>query len=236
MDFTGKTVLVVGGSSGIGNGIAQAFRAQGATVYVWGTREASEYRVEDGSDLRGLNHFRLDVGDFNAITDFKPPFSRLDVLVTCQGAIAYKRREFEMPTFEHVVRINLSSVMACCMLSSSKSRLACFSFFSKLIDNRWLITRRIGGEPDLSGIRIEGIHRGAFDEVLVRHRGRIASLGISILPFAFWMRAPGPTRLKAASRSRFGASHRYPGRPHPPLPKLDEPVFDTSITRNSCET
>ena len=27
MDFTGKQVLVVGGSSGIGNGIAHAFRA-----------------------------------------------------------------------------------------------------------------------------------------------------------------------------------------------------------------
>ncbi len=28
LDFTGKSVLVVGGSSGIGNGIAQAFRAR----------------------------------------------------------------------------------------------------------------------------------------------------------------------------------------------------------------
>ena len=30
LDFSGKQVLVVGGSSGIGNGIAQAFRAKGA--------------------------------------------------------------------------------------------------------------------------------------------------------------------------------------------------------------
>ena len=37
-DFTGKRVLVVGGSSGIGNGIAHAFRARGAEVHVWGTR------------------------------------------------------------------------------------------------------------------------------------------------------------------------------------------------------
>ncbi len=32
LDFSGKQVLVVGGSSGIGNGIAQAFRAKGARV------------------------------------------------------------------------------------------------------------------------------------------------------------------------------------------------------------
>ena len=36
LDFSGKTVLVVGGSSGIGNGIAQSFRKRGATVHVWG--------------------------------------------------------------------------------------------------------------------------------------------------------------------------------------------------------
>ncbi|HEX4740453.1 MAG TPA: 3-oxoacyl-ACP reductase, partial [Caulobacteraceae bacterium] len=32
LDFTGRRVLVVGGSSGIGNGIAHAFREQGAKV------------------------------------------------------------------------------------------------------------------------------------------------------------------------------------------------------------
>ena len=41
LDCSGKTVLVVGGSSGIGNGIAQAFRALGAAVYVWGTRAST---------------------------------------------------------------------------------------------------------------------------------------------------------------------------------------------------
>ena len=41
LDFSGQTVLVVGGSSGIGNGIAQAFRTRGAHVHVWGTRAAA---------------------------------------------------------------------------------------------------------------------------------------------------------------------------------------------------
>ena len=38
LDFSGKTVLVVGGSSGIGNGIAHGFLSRGAQVHVWGTR------------------------------------------------------------------------------------------------------------------------------------------------------------------------------------------------------
>ena len=56
-DFSGKTVLVVGGSSGIGNGIAQGFRTRGAQVHVWGTRaDPAAYSAADGSDLAGLGY------------------------------------------------------------------------------------------------------------------------------------------------------------------------------------
>ena len=62
LDFSGKTVLVVGGSSGIGNGIAHAFRGRGAVVHVTGTRaDAAAYRADEGSDLAGLTYHRLDV-------------------------------------------------------------------------------------------------------------------------------------------------------------------------------
>jgi 3-oxoacyl-[acyl-carrier protein] reductase len=116
LDFSGKTVLVVGGTSGIGNGVAQAFRAKGAHVHVWGTRASpADYDAADGSDLEGLHYARMDVTDFDAIEAYRPPFDRLDVLVTCQGGVAYKRQEFEIPTFRRIVDINLTSVMACCV-------------------------------------------------------------------------------------------------------------------------
>src|ERR1700736_3211747 len=64
LDFSGKQVLVVGGSSGIGNGIAQAFRANGARVHVCGTRaSAADYSASEGSDLKGLDYTQLDVSD-----------------------------------------------------------------------------------------------------------------------------------------------------------------------------
>ena len=44
LDFTGKRVLVIGGSGGIGNGIAQSFVRRGADVIVTGTRpDAGDY-------------------------------------------------------------------------------------------------------------------------------------------------------------------------------------------------
>ncbi|MDP1630949.1 MAG: SDR family oxidoreductase [Caulobacter sp.] len=115
LDFTGKTVLVVGGSSGIGNGVAQAFRARGATVAVWGTRDQGDYRKEDGSDLTGLTYARVDVSDSVAVAAAPAPFDSLDILVLAQGTVLYRRGEFEMDGFRKVVGVNLDSLMACAM-------------------------------------------------------------------------------------------------------------------------
>src|SRR5215468_12736700 len=114
LDFGGKHVLVIGGSSGIGNGIAQAFRARGGRVAVCGTRaKATDYSAEEGSHLDGLDYCRLDVSDAGSIEKFKPPFEKLDVLVLAQGAVIYRRGEFEMSGFRAVLEVNLMSLMAC---------------------------------------------------------------------------------------------------------------------------
>ena len=113
-DYSGKTVLVVGGSSGIGNGIARAFRAQGARVHVWGTRAAAaDYSGVEGSDLEGLGYTQVDVADFDAIAAAPLPFDTLDVLVLSQGMVLYKRAEFQTAGFRQVVDVNLNSLMAC---------------------------------------------------------------------------------------------------------------------------
>lgn len=116
LDYTGKMVLVVGGSSGIGNGIAQAFRARGADVHVWGTRASAEdYDAGEGSDLSGLHYTQVDVGDIDAIEGVQPSFEKLDVLILCQGAVIYKRGEFERTGWDHVINVNLNSLRACAM-------------------------------------------------------------------------------------------------------------------------
>lgn len=108
----GKIALVIGGSSGIGNGIAQRFRQQGATVYVSGTRtSANAYADDEGSDLAGLHYLQLDVSDAARLQAWQPPIETLDILVMAQGAVVYRRQEFEPATFNHVVNVNLLSVM-----------------------------------------------------------------------------------------------------------------------------
>lgn len=113
LDFAGKRVLIVGGSSGIGNGMAQAFRQRDAQVNVWGTRaQASDYDGVEGSDLEGLHYTSVDVGNPDAV-DAAPSFDQLDVLILCQGAVKYRRAEFEREGWDAVMDINLNSVMDC---------------------------------------------------------------------------------------------------------------------------
>ncbi|MEM7188467.1 MAG: SDR family oxidoreductase [Pseudomonadota bacterium] len=114
LDFSGKTALVIGGSSGIGNGIARAFMDRGAEAHVTGTRaDAGDYSPDEGSDLSGLGYAQLDLSDTAAIDAYAPDFQRLDILVLSQGTVRYKRAEFQMPGFREVMEVNLMSLMAC---------------------------------------------------------------------------------------------------------------------------
>lgn len=111
-DFTGRNVLVVGGSSGIGNGIAHAFASRGGAVHVWGTRpDAASYDPGEGSDLAGLGYTGVDVGDPDVIERAPLPFDRLDVLVLCQGIVVYRRGEFERAGWDRVMAVNLDSLL-----------------------------------------------------------------------------------------------------------------------------
>lgn len=110
-DFFGKTVLVTGGSTGIGNAAARGFLAAGARVIVTGTRAAADDYAGDDGDLAGLEYHRLDQGDAAAVAAFDPGVVRLDVLVVAGAKVAYRRREFEIDTFADVLAANLTGPM-----------------------------------------------------------------------------------------------------------------------------
>lgn len=110
-DFAGKTVLVTGGSTGIGNAAARMFLTAGARVIVTGTRAtAADYAGSDGN-LAGLEYHRLDQGDRDAVAAFDPGVERLDALVIAGAKVAYRRQEFEIETFADVLATNLTGPM-----------------------------------------------------------------------------------------------------------------------------
>jgi 3-oxoacyl-[acyl-carrier protein] reductase len=197
LDFTGRTALVVGGSSGIGNGIAQAFRARGAEVHVWGTRaRAEDYAHAEGSDLAGLHYAQLDVADGTAIDRYLPPFTRLDVLVLAQGIVIYRRGEFKPEGFRRVVEVNLNSLMACSVkfhdrLAAAKGSLIIVSSTAAFHSTRgnpaysasktgaYGLTRTLAEAWAADGIRVNGIAPGLVDtkltKVTTEHPQRLAA-------------------------------------------------------------
>ncbi|MEM7727864.1 MAG: SDR family oxidoreductase [Pseudomonadota bacterium] len=177
-DFSGKTVLVIGGSSGIGNGMAQAFRARGADVHVWGTRaSAADYAEADGSDLSGLTYSQVDVSDRAAIDSHQPGFDRLDVLICCQGIVRYGRQEFDPEGWDAVMAVNLRSVMDCAtrfhpMLADTSGSIVIVSSVSAFQSNLGnpayaaskagavSLTKSLGEAWARDGIRVNGIAPG----------------------------------------------------------------------------
>jgi 3-oxoacyl-[acyl-carrier protein] reductase len=114
-EWSGKTVLVTGGSTGIGNAAARGFLAGGARVIVTGTRPApADYAGTDG-DLAGMEYHQFDQGDLAAVAEFDPGISRLDALVIAGAKVAYKRAEFVPETFADVLATNLTGPMALAM-------------------------------------------------------------------------------------------------------------------------
>jgi len=174
-DFSGKRVLVVGGSSGIGNGIAHGFRERGAQVHVWGTRaRAADYDFADGSDLSGLGYDCVDVGDPAAIEAAPAPFEGLDVLIFCQGTVVYRRGEFEREGWDRVMAVNLDSLMHCARkfrvaLSDSRGSIVIVSSVSGLKANignpayaaskagAISLTKTLGQAFAADGIRVNGL-------------------------------------------------------------------------------
>ncbi|HYE46374.1 MAG TPA: SDR family oxidoreductase [Caulobacter sp.] len=185
LDFTGKRVLVVGGTSGIGNGVAQGFRARGAKVAVWGTRPRDDYRVEDGSDLEGLTFAQVDASDAQAVENAPSPFDGLDILVLAQGTVIYRKGEFQMEGFRKVVGVNLDSLMACAMrffddLKASGGNIVTISSTAAYHATRGnpaynaskagavALTRTLGQAWAADGVRVNGVAPGLVDTKLTK--------------------------------------------------------------------
>ncbi len=185
LDFTAKTVLVVGGSSGIGNGIAHGFRQRGAQVHVWGTRpSAADYDGVEGSDLEGLGYAKVDVGIRDEIAA-APMIEPLDVLVLCQGTVQYRRAEFEPEGWDRVMAVNLDSLMDCARkfrsaLVARKGVIIIVSSVSGYTSNRGnpayaaskagavSLTKTLGEAWAPEGIRVVGLAPGLVDTKLTK--------------------------------------------------------------------
>jgi 3-oxoacyl-[acyl-carrier protein] reductase len=107
-DYSGRHVLVVGGTSGIGGATARAYREAGATVTITGQRpSAADYEGLDGFDYR-----RLDITGTDDMASVAKSLPVLDILVNSAGVGwvggGQGEHEYEPEIFERAIRMHLT--------------------------------------------------------------------------------------------------------------------------------
>ncbi len=111
--FAGQRVLVAGGTSGIGHGIALAFAARAALVTVTGATEAEVDSCQLAPDMTAI---ALDVQDRAGVAAFMAGLPGLNHLINCAGIIR-RGAEHEPDVFDQVIDINLGGTMRYCTLA-----------------------------------------------------------------------------------------------------------------------
>jgi len=121
-DFSGQTVIVTGGTRGIGRAISEAFLHAGAQVianYLANDKAANALRQDNASASERLHTVRFDVSEYAAVEaffrEFPAKYGPLHVLVNNSGirrdsVLAMMGRE----DWERVVAVNLSGTYNMC--------------------------------------------------------------------------------------------------------------------------
>jgi 3-oxoacyl-[acyl-carrier protein] reductase len=106
-DYSGATVLVTGGTSGIGASIATAYLEAGAEVIITGTRASPD---DYDTDLSAYRYVQLDVEKPEQIDAVAAAIPKLDILINNAGfLLASEADEMDPDNFERAIRIHLLS-------------------------------------------------------------------------------------------------------------------------------
>jgi NAD(P)-dependent dehydrogenase (short-subunit alcohol dehydrogenase family) len=113
LPFQDRQVLVSGGTSGIGAGIAHAFLQAGAKVTLTGATAPEVERARSDPLLAGATVQLLDVRQADQVQACVAQFQQLDVLVNCAGVIR-RGQEHDPEVFGDVLDINVQGTMRLC--------------------------------------------------------------------------------------------------------------------------
>jgi NAD(P)-dependent dehydrogenase (short-subunit alcohol dehydrogenase family) len=107
--LTGKTALITGGASGIGEATARLFSQNGARVVIVDLNAEAAARV--ASELPGACSFGCDIGDERSVQSAVSQVDKLDVLVNNAGiGLVGSVEETSLEDWERLLRVNVTGM------------------------------------------------------------------------------------------------------------------------------
>ncbi|WP_319755424.1 SDR family NAD(P)-dependent oxidoreductase [uncultured Sphaerochaeta sp.] len=119
MRLTNKTVLITGGTRGIGKAMTYQFAAEGARIALLVRRDVDEFVQELQSLGYSVIAIRTDITDYDqvnqAINTVIEKFGTIDILVNNAATIARGNvLEMTMEQWKEVMDVNLNAAFYCC--------------------------------------------------------------------------------------------------------------------------
>lgn len=123
-DLSGKTAIVTGGSSGIGQAIALDLGNHGANIAIADVVSGEQTSIEIGKMGRTAIYVKADVSNPKEVekifTSTIKKFEAIDILVNCAGILSpykgmenYKFAQITEVNWEKLININLKGVFLC---------------------------------------------------------------------------------------------------------------------------
>lgn len=106
-----KTVVVTGGTRGIGGAVSQVLSEAGWHVIA---ATVSQHELDTFAGPEVIERYLLDVTRDSSVSELFDGLQQLDGLVNCAG-ILQRGKEYDIDVFQQVIDVNLTGTMRCCI-------------------------------------------------------------------------------------------------------------------------
>ncbi|KKT78106.1 MAG: D-beta-hydroxybutyrate dehydrogenase [Parcubacteria group bacterium GW2011_GWF2_44_8] len=157
MNLTGKSVVITGGSSGLGYAIAQLLTTKNALVHLVGQSMSKLSEAAINLNYPHLSVFPADVSNYDQLSQVFSTIGQVDVVINCAGVWL----EGELDAYKHesiskLIDINVKGTIYACQLALPQMRARNEGYLMNVSSTYGLLLRKAGSVYGASKYAVRG--------------------------------------------------------------------------------